>query len=434
MISKPTASDHTLFGWIRRRWPLASSVLGAAVFVALLIKDWADLPRVLGDAAIWFDHRVEEQPWLVVASLLAAFGLAACAAGIWRFQLNAARERLQFVDYGLQIASLDAVRFETRHEEIVNARVEEIRAVLAQARKTVLVSGIANQLVTSRLGNSEELADFFARGGTLRAIFIDPTGEEARLREVREGHDPRMFELPLKSAMNIVALRLYRRVLTRANADKSPVDADYARLEIRVRDRVPPLNLLIVDDEWAAIHHYGTRSPGSVSPRITVNLLGLREADSSEPGQHVRVDESRAALKYYRADFEAQWEMADELPASPSWLDHTSDLTWSTLATIIVDGKLRLENPEEKGRVHRLQDALIQDYDRRMKSGTLLQVKQHEIDQARRNASELQSKLEDAIQLAKKKGDLDGVRLRLASVLHGCGGDTLPGCTKVPVL
>lgn len=397
----------------KRRWPVPVAILTALSFAVVLINNWSGFPAIASQTASWLDDLVDQQPWLVVGVLVAAFAVAMGAVVGLRLRLRTVQDELQVVDYGPKVASVDAVMFKARHDDIVDARVEEVRAAIRQAKKTVLVSGIANELLTSRLGKSPELSEFFGRGGTLRAIFIDPVGEAARDREEREGHpDKRMFKLALKSAMNIAALRLYGDVVEAANQGKQPSDTDYARIEIKVYDRAPALNILIVDDCWAAVHHYGVRSPGSVSPRITVDLLDIDGDDTADGDKLTGIEASRATLKYYRADFDAQWEVADDLPQDSSWLAHASRLTWKSLSTIVVDGQLRLENPGENGPVRELMAAIVDDRENRMAAGTQLQVQQLQLDEKTAQVADLTARLADATRRAKSAGDLDGVRLR----------------------
>jgi len=413
MKSAPKRVSESLWEQAMRRWPIPAAIAAGLSAAVVLINNWSGFPTIVGQSSAWLDAWVTQQPWMAVGLLAALLVIALAAAGALRLRLRTADDKLQVVDYGPKVASVDAVKFRSRHDDIIDARVEEVRAAIRQAKKTVLVSGIANELLTSRLGKSEELSAFFGRGGTLRAIFIDPTGEAARDREEVEGHpDNRMFKLALKSAMNIVTLRLYGEVIEAANHSKSPGDADYARVEIKLHARAPALNVLIVDDRWAAVHHYGTRSPGNISPRITVDLLEVDDDDDADEDKLIGIEASRAALSFYRADFDAQWQVADDLPQDSSWLSHANALTWKSVSTIIVNGQLRLEHPGDNGPLKELMAAIVEDRERRMSAGTELQVKQFQLEEATAQVADLTARLIDATRRAQSAGDLDGVRLR----------------------
>lgn len=398
--------------WIDGHRATAAAVLLAGLAAIKVVLDARDVIKAVSDAAENVVEFAQVHTTLVAWFLGFLVAVVAAALAVAHVRLARAQQKLRVRNLGPLVAAVDQEEFVSNWSEIVERRVEETREALRHAQDRILVSGIANEFLTSKLGKSKELEEFFGRGGVLQAIFIDPAGEAVRRREVLEGHPSERFhKLPLKAAMNIASLRMYRPLIDVANRRRQRQGQSLAGLEIYLHDREPALNLLIIDDRWAAVHHYGVKAKGNLSPRITIDLPPNLEDD---PQGFEGITESQVSLRYYEDDFEALRRVSRPLDASEDWVTCANAFkSWDELATVDVDGELFLKHPHEDSPAGRLNAAIEMCYARRQQEGTPLQQAEDDLRKTRALITDLESRLQDAERRGMASGELDGVRFRI---------------------
>lgn len=172
-----------------------------------------------------------------------------------------------------------------------------VSSVLAGAQRSIVVVGVVNEIV-ARLDEGF-LTQFFQNGGTLRALFIDPDGQEVHIRQELEVqfqaqrvNRPPDGEFANRTRAAIERLRPYHVANLAAHQYQA---GRTGKLAVRVYDRQPSLSLLLVDDKWALFHYYGLSAMGYQTPHFEI------DARAQEDPQPI--------LQYYAAEFETLWEM-----------------------------------------------------------------------------------------------------------------------------
>jgi hypothetical protein len=123
--------------------------------------------------------------------------------------------------------------------------------------KSIDVIGIGNNALTQER-TVEFYRAFVARGGRMRALFLSPSGEAIREREVEEQR--KFGSLTYNVVHNVEDTRRFVAECDQLGASSS--DA----IEVRFYDRPPKLNMTLIDGSVAFVHYYGSRDRGQDSP------------------------------------------------------------------------------------------------------------------------------------------------------------------------
>lgn len=178
-------------------------------------------------------------------------------------------------------------------------RTDIVEDAFRQARQTIDVTGVANEMVTSDLDEGF-FESFFRGGGLLRVLFIDPASQAVRDRESQEAWPP--GHLATKTTANIARLRQYVSLL---------VPDGVGRLEIRVYDHSPTLNLVLIDNQWLLAHHYGWAAHGTNTPTVEIdNRVASRPEEESLDDLELRTN----LVRYYQKEFETLWNLGTVVP------------------------------------------------------------------------------------------------------------------------
>lgn len=178
------------------------------------------------------------------------------------------------------------------HFHAKRERTQIIFDALSAATDTIDVVGVANEMVTIDVDEGF-FTPFFDRGGRMRVLFLDPESEAVKRREVQEKWPP--GHLSIKAAANIARLKLY------SNAE--------GKLQVRLYDHMPTVNMLLIDRRWALVHHYGWSAHGTETPTIEVDD---RVSESAVPDDDTlkRAAQIRSEiLKYYISEYNGLWAL-----------------------------------------------------------------------------------------------------------------------------
>jgi hypothetical protein len=214
------------------------------------------------------------------------------------------RRQLESVEEERQHLALENVRLATlggqtqaapiiHHFHAKRERTQIIFDALAAATDTIDVVGVANEMVTIDVDEGF-FTEFFDRGGRMRVLFIDPEGDAVKQREIQEKWPP--GHLSIKAAANIARLKLY------SNAE--------SKLQVRLYDHIPTVNMLLIDRRWALVHHYGWAAHGTETPTIEiddrVNESAIPDDEISKRAAQIRSE----IMKYYNSEYNVLWSLA----------------------------------------------------------------------------------------------------------------------------
>lgn len=108
------------------------------------------------------------------------------------------------------------------------------------------------------------LVDLVERGATIRCLFLDPDGEQIRIREDEEGHDRGI--LTTLTRLNISTLQ---RLQAKLSADA------LGELTIRVYDETVRFNITLVDERLGVVQPYLPDARGVESPTLVFGGGGM---------------------------------------------------------------------------------------------------------------------------------------------------------------
>jgi hypothetical protein len=193
----------------------------------------------------------------------------------------------------------------THHFQDKMQRSALVHNMLGDAQKTIRVVGVVNEMVTHDL-DEDYLKGFFALGGHMQILFIDPNGTAVTEREHLERTQQHRiipdgdFARRTRSSIQCLAVYLEEIKLETASrhGGRGPGVRQVGKLEIKVYNREPTLGLLLVDDSRALFHYYGLSTMGVFTPSY--------EVDSQSGDGRVK---GELLANYYKGEFDSLWNM-----------------------------------------------------------------------------------------------------------------------------
>lgn len=128
--------------------------------------------------------------------------------------------------------------------------------------RTIQAAGLSLNLICQSYSD-ERLRGLLRRGTRLQCLFLDPTGEAIRARELEENHEP--GDLSSLTRLNLQMIR-------RLRAELPPEDQD--QVELRTYDQTVRFNIIIVDDVHCVAQPYLPSVRGVDSPTFVMRRRG----------------------------------------------------------------------------------------------------------------------------------------------------------------
>ena len=163
-------------------------------------------------------------------------------------------------------------------------RVDPLREALHRAKRIDVV-GIANNALTSDSSIEFYKQFLLTRKGRARLLFLDPDSDAIHEREAAESRQPGTLSLFVQHNLEDVV-----RFLTQCAEDNPTV---VSRVEVRLYKATPALNAIVVDDDVAFVHYYGSHSRGYDVPTFVISRQGASEV-----------------FDFYRHEFDSLWDAA----------------------------------------------------------------------------------------------------------------------------